>query len=126
MIGIEVKRELKKIAFYSIFLNISLFLISIILIGAKVSVPLGLLLGTLVMLLNMFLLGMFIERVITGSKKKAQFIMISGYLFRLLIVGILFFTSIKTDFIHPLGAMIPLFYPKIIYTGGAILKHKRG
>ena len=78
------------------------------------------------MLLNMFLLGMFIERVITGSKKKAQFIMISGYLFRLLIVGILFFTSIKTDFIHPLGAMIPLFYPKIIYTGGAILKHKRG
>lgn len=126
MIGVEVKEELKKIAFCSIFLNIAVFLISITLMGLNISIPIGLLLGTLVMLLNMLLLGLFIKRVLTGSKKNAQFTMITGYLFRLLIVGILFFASVKIDFIHPLGAMIPLFYPKIIYMSGAIFKHKRG
>ncbi len=126
VVGIEVKEELKKVAFRSIFLNIAVFLISIVFIGLNLSVLIGLLLGTSVMLLNMLLLGMFIERVLAGSKTKAKFTMTTGYLFRLLIVGILFFASIKFDFIHPVGAMIPLFYPKVIYTGGAILKHKRG
>ncbi|NLK70610.1 MAG: hypothetical protein GX286_04135 [Clostridiales bacterium] len=126
MVGIEVKEELKKIAFYSVFLNVAFFLISIAIIGIKISIPIGLLLGTAVMLLNMLLLGMFIERTLTVSKKGAQITMTTGYFLRLLIVGTFFFVSVKIDLIHPLGAMIPLFYPKLIYTGGAILKYKGG
>lgn len=122
----NLKHELKIIGFRSIFLNISAYLISFIFLGLNISMLIGLLLGTLVMFIYLIMLYRSIENTVSAGLRFARAKMMGGYLLRLLLIGILIVASFKLDFINPVGAILPIFYPKMIYVGGAIFKRKGG
>lgn len=50
----------------------------------------------------------------------------AGYLFRYVLTGIMVFAAIKVPFIHPLAAVLPLFFPKMILLWCNIVQRKGG
>ena len=49
-----------------------------------------------------------------------------GYFFRYLLTGVMVFLAIKLPFLHPLAAVVPLFFPKIILLWSMYSKGKGG
>ncbi len=121
-----LRNELKFIGIRSVFLNISAYLISFLFIGVNISMLLGLVLGTAVMFIYLVMLYNSVEKSIVLQEKKAKNKMMRGYLFRLLVIGAAVVLSFNVSIINPVGVLLPLFYPKIIYVGGAIFKRKGG
>lgn len=50
----------------------------------------------------------------------------TGYLFRYVLTGIMVFVAIKAPFIHPLAAVLPLFFPKVILLWCNVVQRKGG
>lgn len=121
-----LKKELKCIGIRSVFLNISAYLISFIFIGVNISFLCGLILGTAVMFIYLIMLYTSIEKSVDSGIKYARAKMMAGYLLRLLVIGIAAVISFRVEIINTVGTLIPLFYPKMIYVGGAIFKRKGG
>jgi hypothetical protein len=67
-----------------------------------------------------------IEKSVVLPEKNAKNKMMRGYLLRLLVIGVAVVLSFNVSIINPVGVLLPLFYPKIIYVGGAIFKRKGG
>ncbi len=122
----NLRNELKFIGIRSVFLNISAYLISFLFIGVNISMLLGLVLGTAVMFIYLVMLYNSVEKSVVLQEKKAKNKMMRGYLLRLLVIGVAVVLSFKVSIINPVGVLLPLFYPKIIYVGGAIFKRKGG
>lgn len=121
-----LKSELKKIGIRSVFLNISVCIIFFLITGIDISVPIGLIIGTGVMFVYLLQLYKSIDISVSGSEKSAKLKMGIGYILRLLIIGIPFVLSAKTDYINSVAILIPIFYPKLIYVGEALFKRKGG
>ena len=49
-----------------------------------------------------------------------------GYFFRYVLTGVMVFAAIKTPFIQPLAAVLPLFFPKVILLWSAAVQRKGG
>ena len=49
-----------------------------------------------------------------------------GYFFRYVLTGVMVFAAIKTPFIQPLAAILPLFFPKVILLWSAAVQKKGG
>ena len=94
--------------------------------GLCAEVPLGLLAGTFVMLLNFIILGLSSERAVERPLASAKGYMFGSYMIRLLITGLLFFAGIKCASLNLVAAAIPQLYPKLAYTADAALKKKGG
>lgn len=121
MNSFNFKEEIKFIALWSTALNLIVYGISIIITGINISILAGLVLGTAILIINMSHLHKSIIRITTiGGRGKNP--MMNGYLFRSLIACIGIFISFKIDFINVLGTVLPLFYPKVIYTVHSIVK----
>lgn len=121
-----LKNELKNIGIRSIFLNISAYLVSFAVIGANISFLIGLLCGTALMLVYLIMLYTSIEKTVEAGIRHAKAKMMAGYLLRLLVIGVCAVISFNVSAINTVGLLLPLFYPKIIYVGGAIFKRKGG
>lgn len=91
-----------------------------------IEIPLGLILGTIVMLLNFVILGFSSERAVEKPVGSAKRLMFGSYILRLLIVGVLFVCALKFDCINLIAATIPQFFPKVIYTLDAAAKNRKG
>ena len=96
----DLKKELLFIFIRSLFLNLAAYLISVVFIGFTFSMAAGLLLGTSGMLFNLFLLNMF-----------------GGYIARMFIIMPLISVTMFFELSCTIGAVIPYFYPKLIYAG---------
>ncbi len=122
----NLKSELKFIGKYSLVLNIVAYLVSLAVVGLNISMLLGLLIGTVVEFVYLIMLYKSIEKSVGLNEKSAQSKMMGGYLLRLLVIGVAMVTAFKVSCINPVGVFLPVFYPKIIYVGGAIFKRKGG
>lgn len=123
----NLSKELKAIGLRSVFLNISACIIFFIITGVNISVPIGLLLGTVLMFVYLILLYKSIEVSLSGRREAyAKLKMNIGYFLRLAVIGLFFFASLRTEYINSVAVLIPIFYPKIIYVGGALFKRKGG
>ena len=132
----ELRAHLMKIRIFSKMINEQLeFLLPRILLadllifiaalpfyGLSITVPAGLLLGTAASLANFIILGLSSERAVErGSAKAAKRYMFSFYLIRLAIMGAALAAGFNCAYLDPVCTFIPLLYPKLFYSGSAIL-----
>lgn len=113
--------ELKYIFKGSCILNLIIFLLSLIFVS-NVSMLLGLLLGTLILFINLFLLKKDINRSVEFGS--SRFKLMCGYLLRYLLIGSAFYFAIKVKIINPYGVIFPQIYPRIVYTIKGIRNNK--
>ncbi|MGN1411742.1 MAG: ATP synthase subunit I [Oscillospiraceae bacterium] len=106
----------------SCILNAIIFVISLIL-KMNISVLVGLLLGTGILFINLNLLRRDLDNAIKYGNNKAR--LMCGYLLRYLLIGCAFYFATKVKIINPCGVIIPLFYPRVLYTLKSIINNKK-
>jgi uncharacterized membrane protein len=121
-----VSDELRFIIPWVIVIDGIVFLITLPLYRLNIQIPLGLLLGTFIMIVNLTLLGYSAERAVERSVTSAKRYMFLFYMIRFAIMGCALVFAFKISLINPYAAFIPLFYPKVIYTLSPILNKKGG
>ena len=121
-----ITRELKFLLPRAAVFDCVIYLISLPVYKFCAEVPLGLLTGTAVMVLNFIILGVSAEHAVERSLSVAKGMMFGSYMLRLLIMGALFVAGIKLPQINLLAAAIPQLYPKLAYTLDAMVKKKGG
>ena len=120
-------RELKFLVPRALIFDGIIYIISLPVYGLCTEIPLGLLAGTAVMLLNFIILGLSSERAVEKTLSAAKGYMFGFYMIRMAISGLLFYAGIMLPQINLLAAAIPQLYPKLAYTlHAAKLKRKGG
>ncbi|MBP0967729.1 MAG: ATP synthase subunit I [Oscillospiraceae bacterium] len=118
--------EIRSILKRAVFLDIAAYLISVIVCGASLSFALGLLLGTAVLLATLCLLKISVERMAADAKRSgvtSQRRYLLYYAMRLGVFGAAFGAAvILRKYISPVAVVIPMLYPRLIYTAGALLQ----
>lgn len=121
-----LRQEIRGIAKRAVFLDIAAYLISMIVCGASLSFALGLLLGTAVLLGTLFLLKISVERMAADAKRSgvtSQRRYLLFYAMRLGVFAAAFGAAvILRKYISPAAVAIPMLYPRLIYTAGALLQ----
>lgn len=113
----DLKKELLFIFIRSLFLNLAAYLISVVFIGFTFSMAAGLLLGTSGMLFNLFLLNMSVNKIVKSGGIKSSSRMFGGYIARMFIIMALISGTMFFELSCTIGAVVPYFYPKLIYAG---------
>lgn len=121
-----VSDELRFIVPWALVIDGIVFLVTLPLYKLGIEIPLGLLFGTFIMIVNFTLLGYSAERAVERPMKSAKRYMFMFYIIRFAIMGCSLVFAFKISVINPYAAFIPLFYPKIIYTLSPILNKKGG
>lgn len=110
----------------SLWLDAAAYLISVIVLHATLRFALGLLLGTAVLFGTLFLLQISVKRMAQDARRSgvtSQRRYLMFYALRLLLFGIAFAASLLfPQWLHPVAVALPMLYPRIIYTGGAIFR----
>lgn len=119
-------RELKFLVPRALIFDGIVYIISLPAYKLCAEVPLGLLAGTAVMLLNFIILGLSSERAVEKTLSAAKGYMFGSYMIRLAITGLLFYAGVRFPQINLLAAAIPQLYPKLAYTLHAAIKRKGG
>ena len=114
----------------TVFLDLAAYLISVIVCGATLSFALGLLLGTAVLLGTLLLLKISVERMAADAKRSGvtnQRRYQMFYAMRLGVFAAAFGISVilRND-ISPVAVVIPMLYPRLINTAGAVFKRTGG
>jgi uncharacterized membrane protein len=121
-----LRQELAMLGIRSLFLNIAAYLVSVIILGATLSFALGLLLGTAVLFLTLLLLQASVKRMAedarhSGTTSQRRYLLY--YALRLLVFGLAFGTAlVLREWLHPAAVAIPMLYPRLIYTAGALVQ----
>lgn len=123
MISKIVKKELIMILPYAVFFNAIVYVISVFFIGLNYSMALGLLTGSVVLYINLILLGISTENSINRYRlnrniKNSKMYMFGNYIIRYIVVGIAIYVSYSVNsgvLINTVGVVIPLIYPKLVY-----------
>ncbi len=122
----QLRQEIIDILRRAVFLDIAAYLISVIVLGATLSFALGLLLGTAVLLATLFLLKISVERMAADAKRSgvtSQRRYLLFYAMRLGVFAVAFGAAvILRKYISPVAAAIPMLYPRLIYTLGALFQ----
>lgn len=121
-----INRELSFIMFRALILDGIIYLITLPVYKFSAEIPAGLIAGTLVMLFNFILLGMSAERAVERPAGAAKRYMFFSYIIRFCIMGAMFTACIKLSWINLFAAVLPQFYPKIIYTVHTVYMNKKG
>lgn len=121
-----IRRELKFLIPRALVFDGIIYIVSLPVYKLCADVPLGLLAGTAVMLLNFIILGLSSERAVEKPLPAAKGYMFVSYMVRLLITGVLFVAGLKLPQINLPAAAIPQLYPKLAYTLDAMIKRKGG
>lgn len=121
-----LRQEIRGIAKRAAFLDIAAYLISVIVCGATVSFAVGLLLGTAVLLGTLLLLKISVERMAADAKRSgvtSQRRYLLYYAMRLGVFAAAFGTAvILRSYISPVAVAVPMLYPRLIYTAGALFQ----
>jgi len=126
----EFIKELKFILIRTVFLNIGFYLIMYMIFDLSDSIKalVGLILGTISMVLNVIILNYNVKIVINKgiNGRDGTPFMVIGYFLRIIITALFLYISLKLSNIYFIGTIIPLFYPKIIYFGKTLFYKKGG
>lgn len=115
-------KELKIILIRTVFLNIAVYLISSVFVGFTLSVAAGLLIGTSGMLLNLFLLNRSLYDVVKRGGNKNSTKMVIWYIIRMSVVSLLTVIAMLWCTECMIAAVIPYFYPKLVYGEKTLLR----
>ncbi len=118
--------ELSLLIPWSLILDSIIFLATLPVYKLRIQIPLGLALGTLTMIINIIVLGLSCERAVERPAASAKRFMFGSYVLRMVVIGCLFVLAFRSECINPLAAVIPVFFPKIIYTASGFIKSKGG
>ncbi len=118
--------ELSMLIPWSLILDSIIFLATLPVYKLGIQIPLGLALGTLTMIVNIIVLGLACERAVERPVASAKRFMFGAYILRMSIIGCSFLLAFHLECINPLAAIIPVFFPKIIYTASGFIKSKGG
>ncbi len=119
-----LQTERKRLLIIALLLDAAAYGISIPFLGITLSFAVGLLLGTVVLWLYLFLLA---KSVLSMAKQAKQTGIADHkrhmryYVLRLLVFAAAFSASLLLWWIHPIGVVIPMLYPRLIYTASALL-----
>ncbi|MBR6762107.1 MAG: hypothetical protein IKM30_08770 [Oscillospiraceae bacterium] len=119
-----LQTERKRLLRIALLLDAAAYGISIPFLGITVSFAMGLLLGTVVLWCYLLLLAKSIlvmaqQAKQTGTANPKRHM--RYYVLRLLIFAVAFAAALLLWWIHPVGLVIPMLYPRLIYTGSALL-----
>ena len=112
--------ELKFIALPVVVLDAVVLLAAAPFFGFTLDGVLGLLLGTAAMLANFILLGFSSERAVEKTAVSAKRYMLLFCFIRFAIMGAAMAFAFHSDRINGFYTVIPLLYPKMIYTLSAV------
>lgn len=119
-----LRQEIRSLAKRAVFLNIAAYLVSIPVLGVTLSFALGLMLGTSVLVISLILLKNSVTRMAEDAKRSgvtSQRRYLLFYALRLAVFGIAFGGSVVLrQHIHPVAVVLPMLYPRLIYTAGAL------
>lgn len=122
----HLRQEILDIFKRAVFLDIAAYLISVIVLGATLSFALGLLLGTAVLLATLLLLKISVERMAADAKRSgvtSQRRYLLFYAMRLGVFAVAFGAAvILRKYISPVAVAVPMLYPRLIYTLGAVFQ----
>ncbi len=107
----NLHRELRFAAIATLVLDVLLTLVSGLLTGWRLSVPLGLALGSTGMFVNLLLLRRTIQNAVYHGKTKDWV----GYLLRVLIASAVIAAGLLSERVSAPAAVIPFLYPKVIF-----------
>lgn len=115
---LELKRMWKSIALLT-----ALQLIGFAMWGLlDLSMIIGTALGILLAIGEFCMIGASVDSVIKGSASKAPGAMAAGYFLRLAVLSIAIFIAFQVAAIHPIGFILPLFYPRLAIYYNAITR----
>jgi uncharacterized membrane protein len=120
-----VRNELRILLPRAAAIDIVIVLATLPIYGLGCEIPLGLLLGTAAMTVNITLLGYASEHCVERPLKQAKRYMFSFYLLRMVILGTAIVMGFKLSFLNSVAVCLPLFYPKVIYTVRAIVRRNK-
>ena len=107
----ELRHELRFAAVCTLVLDLLLWCVSMLCIGFRLSVPLGLLLGSAGMYANLLLLRRTVQNAVYHGKRNT----LGSYLLRLLIASAVIVVAMKVEQVSVFAAVIPFLYPKLIF-----------
>lgn len=120
MFSVETKKEIKKMA-------VGILALTVIMVAAfalagffSMGVVYGAALGAGFAFLNFFLLALSVQKAASSSPKAAQGTMGASYLARYFLTGAVVVLGIKLPVFNYLAVVIPLIFPRIIITLGAL------
>ena len=119
-----LKKELIMLLKRTVWLDIAAYLISILFIGVTLQFALGLLLGSAVLFITLLLIQVSVRRMAADAKRSgvtSQRRYLLFYALRLFVFAAAFAASLLLpERISPVGTVIPMLYPRLIYTAGAL------
>ena len=122
----ELRHELRFAAVCTIVLDVIVWLVSVLFLGFRLSIPLGLVLGSAGMYADLLLLRRSVQNAVYHGKTRD----IAGYVLRVLIAAAVITAGLKIPQISALAAVLPFLYPKVIFGWLAVYipnkKHKDG
>ena len=117
-----ISQETLRLAKWSAVLDVVCLGVTWILGYSPKQMALGLLFGTLFLLLNFQLIGISVKRSLgSSSPEKAKRKMTLGALGRYALSGVVIWVGIRSPMLHVFGVVFPLLYPKLIYYFGAVI-----
>ena len=116
-----ISQETLRLAKWSVVLDVICLGISWMLGYPPKPMALGLLFGTLFLLLNFQLIGISVKRSLGSlSPENAKRKMTIGALGRYVLSGVVIWVGIRSPILNVFGVVFPLLYPKLIYYFGAV------
>ncbi len=122
-----LKKDLLHMAKWAVILDVIAYSISVVFCGLTLPFAMGLILGTIAMLISLWLLSRTVLKMAERAKETGTHDRryLASYVLRMAILGIAFVIAYRYRPIAALGAAIPMVYPRIIYTVGALLPEQK-
>lgn len=90
----------------------------------NMSMILGLVLGTMVALMNFTMLAKTVEKSVEMSPEGAKLYASTQYFIRMIIVALVLFVTVKSKRLHLIGVLLGLIGPKVVILSRNILFNK--
>lgn len=114
--------EIKRIAIGSIICNIVFLIASALFSLFSKELFLGSIIGTVYAIVNFMLIGVSVSDAMKKTPKQAQISMVISYFIRMAITALVIFIGLSSDYINPIGVIIPLFFPKAVLYARSIFR----
>ena len=126
MVTAVLKKEINKLCKGCAVLDTVLILLCLPFGLFTTPMLLGILTGTLLCLLNFVFLFFTVRKAVIKNPGGASGIMTVSYFLRFLLLFGLLAVILKYNLMHPLGLILPLFFPKLIYVFLAVTERRKG
>lgn len=108
----DLRKELHFAMVCTILMDVAVWLLSLIVTKRlEISVPFGLVLGSIGMYSNLLLLRRSIQNAVYHGKTRD----IVGYVFRVLIASAVIASGLMSEYVNAMTAVLPFLYPKVIF-----------